>query len=267
MFEGGARCDIRKRDWSPPPHPASCSEEVDFGQGLAVSHDGKASFVCAGDTTLDPSANGARLWRSLRTRRHDLHEPQRRDHLRQPRRPRLLHLDPELQEVLARERGDQGAAAVEARVLFRVVAGERGTDEVRGRRERREQRGELLPVEAVRLEVVGGGEDGLGRGRRRRGGARKGRRRGAPPAPRAAASTPCARSSSAPYRRGGRSRSSGWRIPSAIDSARSRKPTIAVRSGSVVRPPATSTQASGPRPSATEIGMSAASPVVEVAPS
>ena len=56
MFEGGARCDIRKREWSPPPHPASCSEEVDFGQGLNVAHDGKASFVCAGDTTLDPSA-------------------------------------------------------------------------------------------------------------------------------------------------------------------------------------------------------------------
>lgn len=56
MFEGGARCDIRQREWSPPPHPASCSGEVDFGQGLTVSHDGKASFVCAGDTTLDPSA-------------------------------------------------------------------------------------------------------------------------------------------------------------------------------------------------------------------
>ena len=56
MYEGGARCDIRKREWSPPPHPASCSEEVDFGQGLTVSHDGKASFVCAGDTTLDPTA-------------------------------------------------------------------------------------------------------------------------------------------------------------------------------------------------------------------
>jgi hypothetical protein len=56
MFEGGARCDIRKREWSPPPRPASCSEEVDFGQGLAVSHDGNASFVCAGDTALDPSA-------------------------------------------------------------------------------------------------------------------------------------------------------------------------------------------------------------------
>jgi hypothetical protein len=55
MFEGGARCDIKDRDWSPPARPASCPEEVDFGQGLAVSHDGKASFVCAGDTALDPT--------------------------------------------------------------------------------------------------------------------------------------------------------------------------------------------------------------------
>jgi hypothetical protein len=55
MFEGGARCDIRKRDWSPPPRPASCPEEVDFGQGLAVSRTGRASFVCAGDTALDPT--------------------------------------------------------------------------------------------------------------------------------------------------------------------------------------------------------------------
>jgi len=55
MFEGGARCDIRDRDWSPPPRPARCPEQVDFGQGLAVSHGGRASFVCAGDTALDPS--------------------------------------------------------------------------------------------------------------------------------------------------------------------------------------------------------------------
>jgi hypothetical protein len=56
MFEGGARCDIRKRDWSPPSRPASCPEQVDFGQGLSVEHTGEASVVCAGDTTLDPSA-------------------------------------------------------------------------------------------------------------------------------------------------------------------------------------------------------------------
>lgn len=56
MFEGGARCDIRKRDWSPPSRPASCPEQVDFGQGLMVDHTGEASVVCAGDTALDPRA-------------------------------------------------------------------------------------------------------------------------------------------------------------------------------------------------------------------
>jgi hypothetical protein len=54
MFDGGARCDIRKRDWKPLPRPASCSNVVDYGQGLQISHLGGASFVCAGDTALEP---------------------------------------------------------------------------------------------------------------------------------------------------------------------------------------------------------------------
>jgi hypothetical protein len=54
MFDGGARCDIRKRDWAPLPRPASCSKEVDYGQGLQVAPRGQASFVCAGDTALEP---------------------------------------------------------------------------------------------------------------------------------------------------------------------------------------------------------------------
>jgi hypothetical protein len=54
MFEGGARCDIRKRDWAPLPRPASCPQEVDYGQGLQVAHRGQASFVCAGDTAVEP---------------------------------------------------------------------------------------------------------------------------------------------------------------------------------------------------------------------
>jgi hypothetical protein len=57
MYEGGARCDIRDRDWAPPARPASCSKQVDFGQGLAVSETGEATFVCAGDTALDPSSS------------------------------------------------------------------------------------------------------------------------------------------------------------------------------------------------------------------
>lgn len=55
LAQGTARCDIRSRDWSPPPHPASCSDQVDFGQGLVVDRHGRATFVCAGDTALNPS--------------------------------------------------------------------------------------------------------------------------------------------------------------------------------------------------------------------
>jgi hypothetical protein len=51
-----ARCDISDRDWNPPPHPSSCPDEVDFGQGIQLPASGAAAFVCAGDTTLNPSA-------------------------------------------------------------------------------------------------------------------------------------------------------------------------------------------------------------------
>lgn len=46
------RCDIRNRDWSPPPRPADCPEFTDYGQGLLLHPTGPAQFVCAGDTAL-----------------------------------------------------------------------------------------------------------------------------------------------------------------------------------------------------------------------
>jgi hypothetical protein len=46
----GARCDIRVREWKPPPKPASCP--VDWGHGLTVERRGVGRFVCAGDTVL-----------------------------------------------------------------------------------------------------------------------------------------------------------------------------------------------------------------------
>jgi hypothetical protein len=49
LVAGGVRCDIRERDWTPPPAPAPC--ELDYGQGIYLDRTG-ASFVCAGDTTL-----------------------------------------------------------------------------------------------------------------------------------------------------------------------------------------------------------------------
>jgi hypothetical protein len=48
--QSGVRCDIRNRDWRPPPKPASC--QLDWGQGLEVGRRGRGHFVCAGDTTL-----------------------------------------------------------------------------------------------------------------------------------------------------------------------------------------------------------------------
>lgn len=42
------RCDIGKKDWSPPPKPADCS--VDWGYGVSLDTHGKAQFICAGDS-------------------------------------------------------------------------------------------------------------------------------------------------------------------------------------------------------------------------
>jgi hypothetical protein len=50
ISKSGARCDIRVREWTPPPKPASCP--VDWGNGLTVGRRGVAHFVCAGDTVL-----------------------------------------------------------------------------------------------------------------------------------------------------------------------------------------------------------------------
>ena len=46
------RCDVQKRQWDPPSRPASCNENVDYGQGITLAAGGAPEFVCAGDTTL-----------------------------------------------------------------------------------------------------------------------------------------------------------------------------------------------------------------------
>jgi hypothetical protein len=48
------RCDIREHAWAPPPKPASC--DLDWGGGIQVSGTDLPSFVCAGDTALDPAS-------------------------------------------------------------------------------------------------------------------------------------------------------------------------------------------------------------------
>jgi hypothetical protein len=55
MIAQAVRCDIRHHQWPTPPTPPSC--ELDYGQGVAVGKkDRPASYVCAGDTALDPTA-------------------------------------------------------------------------------------------------------------------------------------------------------------------------------------------------------------------
>lgn len=51
---GGVRCDIRHHSWPTPQKPADC--DVDYGGGVQVGKHERASFVCAGDTVLTPTA-------------------------------------------------------------------------------------------------------------------------------------------------------------------------------------------------------------------
>lgn len=64
ISDGNARCDIRDRDWTPPPRPADCYPSTFYGQGLTVNTHGQPSVVCAGDTALtkeNPLAYGNSL--------------------------------------------------------------------------------------------------------------------------------------------------------------------------------------------------------------
>jgi hypothetical protein len=55
MAAKAVRCDIRNHSWPTPPKPPSC--DVDYGQGVAIgTRNRPGSYVCAGDTVLDPSA-------------------------------------------------------------------------------------------------------------------------------------------------------------------------------------------------------------------
>jgi hypothetical protein len=49
------RCDIREHTWPTPPRPPDC--DVDYGGGVQVGRNEVGSYVCAGDTALDPSSD------------------------------------------------------------------------------------------------------------------------------------------------------------------------------------------------------------------
>jgi hypothetical protein len=46
------RCDIAHHSWPTPRKPPGFCRELDYGSGLQLAASGRASFVCAGDTTL-----------------------------------------------------------------------------------------------------------------------------------------------------------------------------------------------------------------------
>jgi hypothetical protein len=50
LDESGARCDIVRKNWQPPPAPDDC--DLDWGAGVSVHRAEEATFTCAGDTVL-----------------------------------------------------------------------------------------------------------------------------------------------------------------------------------------------------------------------
>jgi hypothetical protein len=50
LSRDGVRCDIGRRDWTPPPKPADC--ELDWGFGVYIVPGKPAAFVCTGDSLL-----------------------------------------------------------------------------------------------------------------------------------------------------------------------------------------------------------------------
>ena len=59
LVPGFARCDIAKRNWSPPPRPASCP--LDYGQGLEVGRSGDRAPRLRGRHRAEPAGDAARL--------------------------------------------------------------------------------------------------------------------------------------------------------------------------------------------------------------
>ncbi|MBK5232687.1 MAG: hypothetical protein JJE13_06865 [Thermoleophilia bacterium] len=49
-----ARCEVKKKTFSPPVKPASCT--LDWGTSVAVQGKGPGKFICHGDTVVVPDA-------------------------------------------------------------------------------------------------------------------------------------------------------------------------------------------------------------------
>jgi hypothetical protein len=73
MTQKLARCDIADRDWKPPPHPSSCPDEVDYGQGIQLPATGAAEFRLRRRHGAQPSGAEARLRQLLAGRLDHVH--------------------------------------------------------------------------------------------------------------------------------------------------------------------------------------------------
>lgn len=60
---GAVRCEIVNRQWEPPPSPASC--RLAWGHSMSIEN-GKAAFVCAGDTVIGTATRVLPYGSSLR---------------------------------------------------------------------------------------------------------------------------------------------------------------------------------------------------------
>ena len=47
------RCDIGEKTWAPPPRPASCDRDFDWGNGFTILPSGTTTGNCATDTVLN----------------------------------------------------------------------------------------------------------------------------------------------------------------------------------------------------------------------
>jgi len=52
----GARCDVRRHAWEPPPRPASCPQDLEWGYGLTIDRRGRGTYICATDSAFGGEA-------------------------------------------------------------------------------------------------------------------------------------------------------------------------------------------------------------------
>ena len=50
------RCDVRRHVWDPPPRPAFCPLDIEWGNGLTVDRRGRGTYTCSTDSVFGGEA-------------------------------------------------------------------------------------------------------------------------------------------------------------------------------------------------------------------